>query len=83
MRDSTHRTPTATIAAFKYVVSLNDSERLKKFLDEHPYDIAALREIKQKEARLQGLESRAQNRMERPPTDINQEVESINGRRRL
>jgi hypothetical protein len=39
------QTPTSTIAAFWYVVSLNDPDRLKAWLADHPADVETLRKI--------------------------------------
>jgi hypothetical protein len=39
------QTPNSTIAAFWYVVSLNDPDRLKAWLADHPADVETLRKI--------------------------------------
>jgi hypothetical protein len=40
--DRSYQTPTATIDAFFYVVSLNDPDRLKAWLQQHPGDAPTL-----------------------------------------
>jgi hypothetical protein len=40
-----YRTPQATIDAFWYVASLDDPDYLKRWLAEHPRDVAALQKL--------------------------------------
>jgi hypothetical protein len=40
-----YKTPASTVAAFRYVLSLDDPEALKKWLSEHPNDAVFLKQL--------------------------------------